>query len=231
MSRRSDSGSNLSKSAQPALSLVRGEAPANVLVGRGLVGTPDEAPFAAVYARCYGPLISFALRFVRDEDAAADLVQDVFIDVWHDYLEQLTEGDAAPVNLDPLLYRRLHSAVVGELRRRDRERLRAVAFCAELVDRVRDWMESGSRADEGDVVGALERAVRGLPRKTREAYVLVAEHDMSYTDAAKVLGKSKDTVRLQYLKAHRLLRSALEEAGFAPGPDGRSYRGRRKKRT
>lgn len=45
----------------------------------------SETAFTALYARMYEKLLHFAKMELRDDDTAADIVQGVFVSIWHQY--------------------------------------------------------------------------------------------------------------------------------------------------
>src|SRR5688500_2721519 len=63
----------------PALENQDNEEDANLTA---LLRAGDEAAFRSVWETLHRPLMDFAYRYVRSEDAAADIVQQVFIAMW-----------------------------------------------------------------------------------------------------------------------------------------------------
>jgi RNA polymerase sigma-70 factor (ECF subfamily) len=64
----------------------------------------------------------------------------------------------------------------------------------------------------------VRHAVQSLPRKYREVVVLCALEELSYEQAATVIGTSIGTVRSRMHRAKQLLLRKLKEGGLAPQP-------------
>ena len=95
------------------------------------------------------------------------------------------------------------------------------------LERQGDWVtldqENGSEPAAGDssvldgllqneAVDAVRRAVLALPAQYREAVVLCDLQEMSYADAAQVLGCAIGTVRSRLNRARALLAAKLQAA-------------------
>jgi RNA polymerase sigma factor (sigma-70 family) len=75
----------------------------------------DEQAFAALYARYHRGLYDFAMRMVRDRDAAADVVQGSYVKAW-----QALRGPKGVENIKAWLYAVARNLSIDELRRRQR---------------------------------------------------------------------------------------------------------------
>jgi RNA polymerase sigma factor (sigma-70 family) len=58
---------------------------------------------------------------------------------------------------------------------------------------------------------ALRHAVDALPSRQREAFRLTNRQDLSYKEAAQVMGIAKNTVAVHVHEALRSLRDAIDE--------------------
>jgi RNA polymerase sigma-70 factor, ECF subfamily len=93
--------------------VVQPEAADNELLGRAEQGDGDA--FAALYRRHFQGLYDFALRIVRDDDLAADVVQSTFVKAWDAARKQKEVG-----NVKAWLYTIAHNLAIDELRLRKR---------------------------------------------------------------------------------------------------------------
>lgn len=75
----------------------------------------DREAFAALYRRHFQGLYDFALRIVRDDDLAADVVQSTFVKAWDAARKQKEVG-----NVKAWLYTIAHNLAIDELRLRKR---------------------------------------------------------------------------------------------------------------
>lgn len=158
---------------------------------------------------------------VRDRDDALDLVQDAMIKLCRNYGERPSE------EWTPLFYRILQNGV------RDWHRRQAVR------NRVMVWFGRGTKDDdEYDAVAAapdpigrspdeelvnseamdsLELAVRELPARQREAFMLRTFESLDVAGTAVAMGCSEGSVKTHYSRAIHTLRDKLGEHGPA-GP-------------
>ncbi len=152
---------------------------------------------------------------VRDRDEALDLVQDAMIKLVRKY------SDRGSDEWTPLFYRILQNGV------RDWHRRQAVR------NRVMVWIGRGKRDDEDlDIIAAapdpigrspdeelqnseamdsLESAVRGLPPRQREAFMLRTFEGLDVAGTAVAMGCSEGSVKTHYSRAIHSLRDSLRE--------------------
>lgn len=159
----------------------------------------DVAAFEAVYRREYASLVSFAHRYVRDDAAAEDLVQEVFLALWL--------GRTRPDALRPYLFRAVRNRSLNLLRSRrvsDRLAARMAADAAPAVE------PDTADADADRLRAALHAAVEALPARRRLIFRLSRDHGLTYREIAASLGVSVKTVETQMGRALRALRERLE---------------------
>ncbi len=152
---------------------------------------------------------------VRDRDEALDLVQEAMIRLARKYGERDSE------EWPPLFYRILQNGV------RDWHRRQAVR------NRVMAWFGGGATGDdEFDPVAAapdpigrtpdeelandqamdsLEKAVRRLPTRQREAFMLRTFEGLDVAGTAVAMGCSEGSVKTHYSRAIHSLRGVLGE--------------------
>lgn len=87
---------------------------ADEVLGAKTVAGDDDA-FAALYERYHGAIYDFAVRILRDQDAAADVVQTTFTQAW----PALRKG-VRPSSVKAWLYGIARNISIDELRRRRR---------------------------------------------------------------------------------------------------------------
>jgi RNA polymerase sigma factor (sigma-70 family) len=174
---------------------------------RGYVSGPGEASDSAfaVLVERHGPMVlGVCRRMLRDEHAAEDAFQAVFL---------LLARKAGSVNVDDSLGRWLHGVT-----RRVAARARAVAnrevpASTASHDQSPDPASEAALAEVRDLVW-LE--VARLPRKYREAVALCHLDGLSHDGAAEALGLPVGTIRSRLSRARDLLRARLGRRGLAP---------------
>jgi RNA polymerase sigma-70 factor (ECF subfamily) len=166
----------------------------------------DERAFEAMFAAFYAPLVAFAHGIVRSQDAAEELVQDVFAWIWEARAEWRVDGALATY-----LYRAARNRALNHARHgRIVDRAAALAAAA---GRVLGTAGRSPRADDAldaNDIAARHRAVLGaLPPRCREAYVLNRQHGLPYPEIARVLGVSVKAVEALLGRALKVLRAEL----------------------
>lgn len=99
-----------------------------------------------------------------------------------------------------------------------RNLLLAEARRARRVPRLREPDEAVAAPELQELDPQLERALRALRPRDREALLLVAWEDLTPSQAARVLGVNATAFRVRLLRARRRLRASLAVAAEAPRP-------------
>jgi RNA polymerase sigma-70 factor (ECF subfamily) len=150
-----------------------------------------------------------ARRLARREDEARDLVQDTMLRAYRAF-DGFTPGTNARAWLLTILY----SVFVNQYRRTAREP--AQVSIEELEARHAHEL-AAAEVELPDPFGgtwseaAVEAAVAELPEAFRLTVLLVDVDDLSYEEAAKVLGCEIGTVRSRLFRARRLLAASLTD--------------------
>jgi RNA polymerase sigma factor (sigma-70 family) len=158
----------------------------------------DRAAFAGIYDRYANRLHDFCIGMLRDRDAAADCVQDVFC-VAATRLPQLRDGD----KLRPWLYAIARNEALRCIRERARER-------------VSDEVPETASAEPGpDVIAArseladlIAEAAGGLSDRDRAVLELSYRHGLDGPELAEALGVSHASAK----KMTQRLREGIERS-------------------
>ena len=150
---------------------------------------------------------------VRDRDEALDLVQDAMIKLARKY------GDRDSAEWPPLFYRILQNGVRDWHRRQavrnrvmvwfgrssqDTEEYDLVAAAPDPIGRTPDEELANDEA-----MSSLEQAVRALPARQREAFMLRTFEGLDVKGTAVAMGCSEGSVKTHYSRAIHSLRDTL----------------------
>jgi RNA polymerase sigma-70 factor (ECF subfamily) len=160
--------------------------------------TGDPEAFADLIAVMERPLLYYAMSLTGKQDAALDVLQDVWLKMVRG-IRRLKD----PGSLKPWLYAITHGVAVDRIRR-DYKRDRAEQ--AQLDDAFNIDEPSFDEEDATDLRGALSR----LGVKHREVLVLHFLQDLSIAEIANVVGCSEGTVKSRIHHAKRQLKQILE---------------------
>jgi RNA polymerase sigma-70 factor (ECF subfamily) len=179
------------------------------LVGRLQEG--DEQAFEILLNRYEEMIRRHLWRYVRDEAAAQDLLQEVFVRVWTRSAQWDGRG-----SFKAWLYRIATNMALNHLRtvRRRREEPLVIADSWDDDDddsSIPAWMIDASAlgpdvaAEMAEERRTLRRLIDGLPDGKREVFRLVHEMEMSMRDAAAVLEIPEGTVKSRLYYARKEL--------------------------
>jgi RNA polymerase sigma-70 factor (ECF subfamily) len=151
---------------------------------------------------------------LRNPDDALDAVQDAMMHLASRY------GGRPETEWKPLFYRILQNRI-RDLQRRRRTRNRVIAWWTggrmDDPDAETDPIDTALASDAGPVLRlendqamvALEGAVRRLPERQRQAFLLRALEGMDVAETAAAMGCSEGSVKTHYFRALQLLRDQL----------------------
>ncbi|MCC6445985.1 MAG: RNA polymerase sigma factor [Armatimonadetes bacterium] len=171
----------------------------------------DEQAFEVLFNRYKDGIRRHLIRTLRDEEAAHDLLQEVFLRLW-------THADRwdGRGSLKAWLYRIATNLAFNHLRTVRRRRERPLEIPAESGDEDNPapqpgWLaDTASPAPEEVVQRAeerrlLERLVTELPADKRAVFRLIYEADMDIREVAESLGIPEGTVRSRLFYARKCL--------------------------
>jgi RNA polymerase sigma-70 factor (ECF subfamily) len=160
----------------------------------------DEAAFLAVYGRHQARVYRFALRMSGNTHIAEDVTQETFLallrgeggfDPRHGSLRAYLVGTARNLTLRALGAERRTTTLEDD-----------TGLAAESPAAGTDPLEGLARAEELELV---RQAVLSLPLAYREVVALCDLEELSYAEAAEVLGCALGTVRSRLHRARALL--------------------------
>ncbi|MHA4894315.1 RNA polymerase sigma-70 factor [Pedobacter sp. PWIIR3] len=166
-----------------------------------LIKAGNVDAFTEIYNRYFDLLYIHALKRVRDEDAAKDLIQDLFTALWNkrEKLDQLT-------NPSHYLYTATRNGVLNYIARQKVESAYTTALPnLEAVG----INQTDYLTREKQLQALIDKEVGELPEKMRLIFQLSRSEGLSHKEIAVRLGLSELTVKTQVKNALRILRGKL----------------------
>jgi RNA polymerase sigma-70 factor, ECF subfamily len=151
--------------------------------------------FAVLYDRHAAEPLRYCFRRTADAALAEDLVSIVFLEAWRSRARLRLDADPRPW---------LYGIAVNVVRGQRRARRRHAAALARLAARPDVEAVDETVAREAEMRDVLT-AVAGLPPRERAVLTLVVWSELSYEQAAQVLGVPVGTVRSRLSRARRRL--------------------------
>jgi RNA polymerase sigma-70 factor (ECF subfamily) len=164
-----------------------------------LMQAGDEGAFALLYHRRQPGIYRFALQMCGSQALAEDVTQEVFLEL----IRGFEAFDPARGSLSAFLYGVARNQL---LRRLQRERFYTALEpdgCENEISReTAGPLEDFAR---GEAIETVRRAILSLPERYREVVVLCDLEEMSYAEAAEILGCAVGTVRSRLYRGRALL--------------------------
>ena len=135
-----------------------------------------RAKFDRIYASTRDALYSYALRVLRNEEDALDIVQDTYVRLWKN-VHKIDENRASS-----WLFRVCHNLMMDRFRRQKK-----------TVD-IED-LEEILPAPQGVRGLDIEDMVKNLPPKYREAILLRFNYSYSYREIAEIMNTNENTAK------------------------------------
>jgi len=161
---------------------------------------------------------------VQDEEAALDIVQDSMMKLAEKYADR-------PATEIPLLFQRILQNGIRDHFRRQKVRSTWTTALAALglggEDDDADPLETlrveehsnipaspADRLEQSEVMAAIEEAVKALPDRQREAFMLRYWEELDVSETAKVMGCSEGSVKTHCSRATHALAKVLRSKGI-----------------
>ena len=190
--------------------------------GEKTLATPKELSdfLASVERRAFKQ----SVFSVRDDEAALDIVQDSMLKLADKYA-------AKPAGELPLLFQRILQNTIRDHFRRQKVRSTWTTLFSSLglggEDDEGDPLESlevdeqtnvpaspADRLEQTQVMAAIEDAVKALPERQREAFMLRYWEELDVSETAKAMGCSEGSVKTHCSRATHALAKVLRSKGI-----------------
>jgi RNA polymerase sigma-70 factor (ECF subfamily) len=165
--------------------------------------TGDEAAFTTLYRRRQGGVYRYALQMSGNVVIAEEVTQDTFLALFQDG----HRFDSARGTVSSYLYGIARNLVLRNFEKAQRWVELEDDDAGALPDLSAEDPLSGLTRRE--TIDAVRKAIESLPEAYREVVVLCDLEDLSYEEAAAVLGCALGTIRSRLHRARALLSEKL----------------------
>lgn len=167
------------------------------------VSCADPAWLERIFRDHYAELCAFVYGYTGSDEAAEDIVQDLFLSIWRDPA-RWTGRESVRL----LLFVAARNRAFDYLRyRRVRERHAQRAIAEAVVGAVAPPADDVATSKE--LREALDEAIGELPERAREVFLLNREEGLTYREIAERLGISIKTVETLMSRSLKKLRARL----------------------
>ncbi len=167
-------------------------------------GRSDQQAFAELYRRTSSKLMGVCLRMLRDRGAAEEVLQEIYITVWH----RAASFDAAKASAMTWLTTMSRNKAIDRLRKHREELLDNPLTLDEMVD---DQPSPGANAENSQEYRRLESCLDALEprqrRSVREAFFSGATYNELAARCDVPLGTMKSWIRRSLMQLRTCLDS------------------------
>ena len=169
------------------------------LVVRLIAG--DEDAFCRLYTNYKDRLLFFATKFLKTEDYAEDVLQDVFSNLWVG--RQLINPD---IPFGAYLFTIVKNRVLNQIRDLEKQQVlrEKMLECAVDYDEV-----TLDEVMTDDLRGVIQKAFASMTPRQKEVFRLSREGQLSYKEIAERLDISVNTVHEHVAAALHIIRTYL----------------------
>lgn len=161
----------------------------------------DEQAFKEMFGLYYASLCNFSNSYVKSMDAARDIVQEVYVNIWENrenlYIKQ---------SLKSYLYQAVRNRSINYLEKRDQ--LQKFKMELSILKNERTEKDEDEMIND-DLIDRIWEAVEELPERRKSVFILYRKHGLSYEEIGEVMDISTKTVENQLSKALKHLREKL----------------------
>ena len=159
-----------------------------------------------LYTYYHKRIFGFALSYLKSEEDAYDIVQEVFINLWNNRHALKKES-----RIEPLIFTATKNAVISLFRKKATER-KYLEYLGNTV--ISNNIGAQEMTDFGFLENLYEDLISQLPEKRKEIFILSRKEGLNNKDIAQRLGISEKTVENQLTKALAFLKEKLGNAGW-----------------
>lgn len=172
------------------------------------IASGDRLAMKVLFSRHQVRVYRFALRLLRDETLAEEVISDVFLDLWRQ-ADRFEERSAVGTWLLAIARNKAWS-----LLRKRRDVGLDDEFAATIEDDADDPEVVAQKLDKSQ---AIRTCLSRLSAEHREVVDLVYYHEMSLDEVAAVVGIPENTVKTRLFHARKKLGELLKAAGIDRG--------------
>jgi RNA polymerase sigma-70 factor, ECF subfamily len=169
------------------------------------IAAGDKQALQVLYGRHHVKVYRFALRFLRDESTAEDMVSEVFLDVWRQ-----AERFERRCQVSTWLLAIARNKALSTLRRRSTEQLdeEVAEFIEDPADNPEVVMQKQERASF--LRGCLDQ----LSAAHREIIDLVYYHERTIEEVSEIIGVPVNTVKTRMFYARKRIAEMMATRGI-----------------
>jgi len=162
----------------------------------------NQEAFKVLYQQFSKKLINFACSIVKQEDAAFEIVDDVFIQIW-----KRRENICSINYLKVYLYKSVKNTSLNYLSKKAKEN---ILEPFDFIDiQLHDDISPAQKLITSEIYEKIEDAINALPPRCKIIFKLIREDGLKYKEVAEILNIKENTVDAQMVIAVRKISEAV----------------------
>jgi RNA polymerase sigma-70 factor, ECF subfamily len=162
----------------------------------------DKTAFEMLFREYYGHLCAYANTFVKNLDAAQDLVQEFLFHIWEIKTELPLD-----VPVKAYLFKSVHNRCLNILKH---EQVKGKYQEQSLLD-YKDSFYEENGSDQDELHEKIRESIDKLPPERKKVFIMHRYDELKYKEIAEKLNISIKTVENQIGKALSFLREELKD--------------------
>lgn len=163
----------------------------------------NHSAFEEIFERYSKPLFQFSLSYLKSEEAAEDIVQEVFIKIWNNRKELKT---------DTSFQSYLFTIALNAVRKYFNQLSRKNELKHDiLLDSSRLKGDFDDRSDYQLLLDNLEKLIHQMPEKRREVFIKKKIEEKSLKEISEELNITTKTVEYHITEAMKFLKQEFEK--------------------
>jgi RNA polymerase sigma-70 factor (family 1) len=163
----------------------------------------DEKAFEQLFYALNKPLIKFCVLYVRQNEAAEDIVSELFVKCW-----QNRQKLCGIINPATYLYIAVKNQSLNYIKKYSNIHMVQIEDTDEFA--LVNTYNPQKELEKKELVFKLDKAISALPQQCRIIFRLIKEDGMKYKEVGEVLDISPRTVQTQLFRALKKLSMVLD---------------------
>jgi RNA polymerase sigma-70 factor (family 1) len=172
-----------------------------------LLRDSDEYAFTEIHHRYYGVLYRHAYKNLADDQEVEDILQDVFIYLWHN-----RQSIDSAENIAAYLYTAVRNKMLNNFRH-SKVKQKHISSLQAFINNHQPETDESIRVKQ--LTAIIEAEVSQLPPKMRQVFEMSRNGNLSHQEIAEQLQISTHTVKKQVNNSLKVLRLKLSGKFFS----------------
>ena len=162
----------------------------------------DHKSFGELFNIFYESLLNFCIHYIKDKEAAEEVVSNVFLKVW------IKRKELHHIqNIETYLFISVKNQSLNYIKQFSNYR---VVYLEETgIHQLLNAHDPEKELERRELIFKMNQAIDTLPQQCKMVFTLIKEEELKYKEVAEILGISPRTVETQLVRALQKLDKIL----------------------